>query len=89
MSMSQLAEVPQQRPPKPEEILAARRRQEAKLDGLYVAGAVLVVVGIATMRGGGLAYAAIAGGAFCLFFPVTEILMSFIRGLRSPGTKSR
>jgi hypothetical protein len=86
--MSQLAEVPQQRP-KAEEILAARRRHEAKSDGLYIAGAVLVVTGIATMRGGSLAYAAIAGGAFCLFFPFTEILMSFIRGLRSPGTKSR
>jgi hypothetical protein len=86
--MSQLAEVPQ-RPSKPEEILAARRRHETKSDGLYVAGAVLVVLGIATMRGGGIALAAIAAGVFCLFLPLTEILMSFIRGLRSSAAKSR
>jgi hypothetical membrane protein len=83
--MSQIAEVSDARRSSSsstvEEQIAARRRHELKSDLLYIVGAVLVVVGIA-MRPGGYPHAAMAAGAFCLLFPCSEFLMSFIRGLR-------
>lgn len=68
-------------PPTPEQILEARRRHEQKSDALYISGAILVVIGVATLHHG-LPYAAMAAGAFCLLFPCSEFLISFIRGVR-------
>ncbi len=74
------------RPKAEQEFRAAKQRHEQQSDALYIVGAVLVVAGIA-MFPHGRPLATIAAGAFFLLFPCTEILMSFIRGLRSPGTK--
>jgi hypothetical protein len=68
---------------KSEGIAAEQRRRDMRSDCLYIAGAVLVVTGIAMLHGG-RPYATIAAGAFCLLLPCSEILMSFIRGLRLP-----
>lgn len=68
---------------KPEEVAAEQLRRDMRSDALYIVGAVLVVTGIAMLHGG-LPYATVAAGAFCLLLPCSEILMSFIRGLRLP-----
>lgn len=84
--MSHLLVRKQDHPPTQETVMEAQRRHELKSDLLYIVGAVLVVAGIA-MRPGGRPFAAMAAGAFCLLFPCTECVISFIRGIRGPKSR--
>ena len=68
----------QPRPPIP--IRGPNRRREYLSDGLYLAGAALVVIGLAL--GNRYSHALEAAGGFVLLMPVLELASSFIRGLR-------
>jgi hypothetical protein len=62
------------------EAAKAKRRNELRQDSLYIAGAVLVTIGVGMIR---VKFALMTAGAFCLLFPLLEVASGFIRGLRA------
>jgi hypothetical protein len=67
--------------PLPMDRAAQQKRAARRSDALYVAGAVLVTVGVGMFR---IRLGMIVAGGFCLLLPLLEISGSFIRGLRTP-----
>jgi predicted Co/Zn/Cd cation transporter (cation efflux family) len=61
------------------------RRRELRSDLLYVAGALLVVCGIALRS---FSIAIIFAGIFSLLMPMLELASGFIRGLRRPRARN-
>lgn len=57
----------------------AAKRQAARSDYLYLAGAVLVTAGVALVH---WQLAPIAAGVFCLLPPLLELASGFIKGTR-------
>jgi hypothetical protein len=72
--------------PTPAELRARRTRASRRSDALYIGGAILVAAGLGCIR---FYLAPIALGAFCLVFPVLELVTGFLRGLRSPAGARR
>jgi hypothetical protein len=65
---------------------AAKKEQQIKKhdftsDALYIVGAGLVCAGLA-IDGRGVSPSLIAAGCFCLLFPILELTLAFVRGLR-------
>jgi len=67
-----------------EELLNARKKAERRADILYVAGAVLVTIGMGMAR---MRYGFITAGAFCVLLPLMELVSGFIKGLRAPRSR--
>ena len=68
------------KPPCKEEMeKAAQRRSSLRDDVLYIAGAVLVTMGLGELR---IYLAFISLGAFCLLTPLLGLAQSFLRGIR-------
>jgi hypothetical protein len=66
--------------PKQEELAKAKRRAALRSDLLYLAGAVLVTIGVGLIR---VKFGLITAGGFCLLPPGLELASGFIRGLRT------
>ncbi len=69
-----------------EELTKRKRAAELRSDVLYIAGAVMVTVGLGMLR---IAAGLIAGGCFCLLLPCLELATGFIRGLHAWRPRSR
>lgn len=67
-------------PPTPGQIEQAKRRASRRDDGLYIAGAIFVTLGLGLIR---LYLAPIALGCFCLLTPLLGLTQSFLRGVRA------
>lgn len=72
--------------PNADELKAQQRRHARRADALYIAGALLVVMGAGMIR---LYLAPIAAGVFCLVFPVIDLLTGFTRGARATMHQGR
>lgn len=71
--------------PEVKEAQAKAKAHENQADWLYIAGGILVVVGIALHS---IATALIVAGGFCLLCPMLELAAGFIRGLRPAARKN-
>lgn len=56
-----------------------RRKHDLASDALYIVGAGFVCAGLAIP---GFTGTLIAAGCFCLVFPIMELALAFVRGLR-------
>lgn len=69
-----------------QEELAKRRRAELRSDVLYIAGALMVTLGVSLFH---IRWGLIAGGSFCMLLPLLELATGFIRGIRGSRTQTK